>query len=228
MNARNKVNGGDAANGLGGGPGAALANRAMLRAAGVFTVNLIGGPGCGKSTLIRSALERLGGDRRIGVIVAEPGPHHAELTPRGGVAVWPVVRVAADPQLPLTAGHVRAALGRMDLGAIDVLLVENVPSLADPVACDLGEEARVCVFSVAAGDAKAAEHPEVIRRADLVVLNKTDLLPLVPFDLKSFHGAVRRANPRAEVAQTSAVGPEGAGAWVEWLRARTSSRVAGG
>jgi hydrogenase nickel incorporation protein HypB len=212
------MNGGSPASGAGNGPGAALANRALLRAAGVFAVNLIGGPGCGKSTLIRSALERLGPDRRVGVIVAEPAPHHRDL------AAGPVVGVNADPPMPLTAAHVRAALGRLDLRGIDVLLVENVPSLADPaVACDLGEAARVCVFSVAAGDAKAAEHPEVIRRADLVVLNKADLLPLVPFDLKSFHGAVRRANPRAEVAQTSAVAPDGAGAWIEWLRGRASA-----
>jgi hydrogenase nickel incorporation protein HypB len=218
MDARKGLNGGAVV-----GPGVAQGNRAMLRAAGVFAVNLIGGPGCGKSTLIRSALEQLGPDRRIGVIVAEPVADHRHLA--GGS----VVRVNADPQLPLTAGHVRAALGRLDLGAIDVLLVENVPSLAEPaVACDLGVGARVCVFSVAAGDGKAAEHPEVIRRADLVVLNKTDLLPLVPFDLKSFHGAVRRANPRAEVAQTSAVAPDGAGAWIEWLRSRVSPSVAPG
>jgi hydrogenase nickel incorporation protein HypB len=217
MDVRKQLNGGAAANGAGAGLGVAQANRAVLRAAGVFTVNLIGGFGCGKSALIRSAVERLAPDRRIGVIVADSGPHQRDL------GAGAVVRVNADPHLPLTAAHVRAALGRMDLGAIDVLLVENVPSLADPVACDLGEAARVCVFSVAAGDAKAAEHPEAIRRADLVVLNKTDLLPLVPFDVKSFRCAVRRANPRAEVAQTSAVAPEGASAWVEWLRARASS-----
>jgi hydrogenase nickel incorporation protein HypB len=212
MDDRRGLNGGARA-----GRGVALDNRAILRAAGVFAVNLIGGPGCGKSALIRSALDRLGADRRIGVIVAESPPIHRHLS------AGSVVRVNADPQLPLTAGHVRAALGRLDLGAIDVLLVENVPSLAEPaVACDLGEGARVCVFSVAAGDGAAAGHPEVIRRADLVVLNKTDLLPLVPFDVEAFEGAVRRVNPRAEVAQTSAVAPDGGSAWIEWLRSRVA------
>src|SRR5438105_5059784 len=100
------------------GPAAALANRAMLRAAGVFAVNLVGGPGCGKSTLIRSALEHLGPGLRVGVIVADPLSHHRG-PGRGVGAGGPggvVVNVSADPHLPLTAKHVRAALGRMDLG----------------------------------------------------------------------------------------------------------------
>jgi hydrogenase nickel incorporation protein HypB len=200
----------------------AAANRAMLQAAGVFAVSVTGGPGCGKTTLIRAALERLAPGLRIGVIT--PNPAARGLTTAPATPGRPLVLHVEPPRAAcpcLNAAHVRAALGRIDLAALDVLLVENDGAPADPsAATDLGEQARVCVFSVATGDRTAGDHPNFVSRADLVVLNKTDLLSLIPFDLKSFRRDVHRANPSAAWAPTSTVGADGTAPWIDWLAAR--------
>ena len=199
----------------------------MLRDAGVFAVSVTGGPGAGKTALIRAALERLArGGWRAGVLTTDPDDNTAHLRSQWNVGYGTggdrrAGQVRVGLHLPLTADRLSTALGRLDLAHLDVLLVErDAGPAAAPAADDLGEAARVRVFSVAAGDRAAAAHPEFVRGADLVVLTKADLLSLVPFDVDSFRGDVRRVNPGAAWAATSATGGDGAGPWIDWLAAR--------
>ena len=201
----------------GAGPAAAAERvRCKLQEAGVFAVNVVGGPGCGKSTLINTTVDRLPPDVRVGVITGDLCTHRDELcvARRNGQ----VVQVKAADASCLDATQIEAALDRLDLKKIDLLFVENVGSLT--VGRDglvLGQSATVTVFSVAGGDDKARKHPALVEAADAVILNKIDLLFAVPFDLAGFRADVRQTNPSAELIEIGALSARGTGAWFDWL-----------
>jgi hydrogenase nickel incorporation protein HypB len=199
---------------------AARENRERLSRAGVFAVNVVGGPGCGKTSLVEATVRRLAAGRRVGVVSADPDVRHGGGDALGGLARGNLVHVAPDFGRLMTARHVRSALARLDPGAIDLLLVENVGSLTGADAVDLGEGARVAMFSVAAGHHEPASHPAVLRWADAVVLNKADLLAAGAFDLRAFRAAVGRLNPAAEYLEMSTLTGAGIDAWVGWLSSR--------
>ncbi len=113
------------------------------------------------------------------------------------------------------------ALDAVDLDATDLLFIENVGNLVCPASWDLGEEAKVVVFSVTEGEDKPAKYPKMFRRARWVVLNKIDLLPHVDFDVDRALGYAREVNPELDFFFTSARTGEGLEAWLDFLRART-------
>ena len=195
---------------------AAQANRRRFEQSGVFAVNLVGGPGCGKTSLIRRTAECIDAGRCVGVIVADPDSHADADALKDSAC-----RVAAVHTAPcdcLDARELHDALDRIDIDSLDLLLIENVSSLIGPTACDLGERKRVAVFSVAAGDDKLLKYPDVVRWADVVVLNKTDLLESFRFDLESFRDGVARVNPGAALFEMSTLTGEGVEPWLSWLR----------
>jgi hydrogenase nickel incorporation protein HypB len=110
------------------------------------------------------------------------------------------------------------AIASLDLDWTDLLFIENIGSLTGPAANDLGQDLTLAVFSVAAGDDKAAKHPALVRSADVVLLNKVDLLGRVPFDVAAFRNDVRRINERADVIEISGLHAQGIDRWVAWLR----------
>jgi hydrogenase nickel incorporation protein HypB len=192
--------------------------RDALRGAGVFTISVIGGPGCGKTTLIDATIDRLMSDVNVGVVACDPVSHRdADRLARHGRHV---VQVNTGEGHGLDAGHVYRALGSLDLDWTDLLFIENIGSLTGPAANDLGQDVTLAVFSVAAGDDKADKHPALVRSADVVLLNKMDLLERVPFDVAAFRDDVRRINERAEVIEISGMRAQGIDRWVEWLRKR--------
>lgn len=197
-------------------------NRAALREAGVLTVGILGGPGCGKTTLISSTLEMLSPDIHVGVIACDVGTRRD--ADRLSCFSAQVVQVnTCEVHGVIEASHIRDALNWLNLEWLDLLLIENVGSLTTDVP-DVGQDATVTVFSVAGGDDKADKHPELVQAADLVVLSKIDLLSSVPFDLAAFHRDVERIKPGCDVIELSAVKRQGLTQWANWLR----SRVAGG
>lgn len=210
---------------LSGEPSAARANRERLRLAGVYTINLIGGPGCGKTSLIEATMRRLVLKRRVGAIAADA--HSRYDADRLGVLGDQVVHVGPEGECALSAADVRLALDRLDLPALSLLMVENVSSLVGPGGIDLGEDAKVAVFSVAAGHDKPARHPDVVRGARVVVLNKLDLLAITPFDLETFRETVARLNPSATVMELSTLSGQGMDAWTDWLVDQSPPRRAG-
>jgi hydrogenase nickel incorporation protein HypB len=198
-------------------------NRRTLSDVGVIAVSLLGGPGCGKTTLIDRTIERLKPHVRVGVIAGDPRTRRdADRIARHSEQV---VQVNTGDSPCLDATLVRGALGRLDLTSLDLLFIENVGSLTVPaVATDLGQDAIVTVFSVAAGDDKAQKHSDLVRAADAVLLNKTDLFFAAPFDQAAFRDDVRRANPSAELFEVSALSGHGMNAWFDWLVRRVKHR----
>jgi hydrogenase nickel incorporation protein HypB len=121
-------------------------------------------------------------------------------------------------------GH---ALDHLDPPAGSVLFIENVGNLVCPAAFDLGEGARVAILSVTEGEDKPLKYPDMFASADLVLVNKVDLLPYLDFDVDLAIAHMRRVNPRVRVLKVSARSGEGMGAWLDWLRAARGMAMAG-
>jgi len=198
----------------------ASTTRAELERRGIFAVDIIGAPGSGKTALLEATLRALKGRRRPAVLVGDLA------TRRDGdrLARWcdQVVQISTGQGCHLEAGEVRDSLAQIDLETVDLLLIENVGNLICPVGFDLGQAAKVGVFAVTDGDDKAAKHPYLVQAADLLLLNKIDLLPYVPFDRAAFQADIRLLNPTVPTLDVSATTEEGLDAWLAWLERGTA------
>jgi len=192
----------------------AALNRQALHEAGVFTIDLIGAPGCGKTALLEATLARLRDRINIGVMVGDL------TTTRDAdrMAQWcdQVIQINTGTGCHLDANQVRQAMAQLDLAKLDLLVIENVGNLICPVGFDLGQDAKVGMFSVSEGDDKAAKHPFIVHEAAVLLLNKTDLLPYVPFDQGKFRADVARLNPQAPLIEVSVLRDQLNG-WLDWL-----------
>jgi len=190
--------------------------RARLAAVNVACVNMMSAPGSGKTSLIEAALRALQGSPRIGVIEGDPDTTlDAE---RIAACEAPVVQINTDGGCHLEANLVGRALNDFDLNQLDLMIIENVGNLVCPVGFDLGENKRVAVVSVTEGHDKPAKYPKLFRSADLVVLNKIDLLPHVDFDVERFRAFVQGLQPDVPLLHVSCRTGEGVEAWCAWLR----------
>ncbi len=190
--------------------------RDTLARAGVRSINMISAPGSGKTTLIERAIEALGRELRLGVIEGDPDTNlDAE---RIAALETPVVQVNTAGGCHLEANLVLRGLESFDLKALDLIIIENVGNLVCPVSFDLGEDLRVAVVSVTEGHDKPAKYPALFRKADVVVLNKIDLLPHVDFDEAFFNDSIRKLNADVPVVRLSCRSGEGLDAWKAWLR----------
>ena len=196
----------------------AAMNRRTLHDAGIVSVDLIGAPGCGKTALLEATLKRLAGELRMAVIVGDMATQRD--ADRMAKFCEQVVQINTGKGCHLEAHHVRQAIGRLDLAKIDLLFIENVGNLICPVGFDLGQDAKVGVFSVSGGDDKAAKHPFIIVESSVLLLTKTDLLPHIPFDMELFRSDIRKLNPKVPVLNLSAISGEGMEAWIDWLKAQ--------
>ncbi|MEZ6318196.1 MAG: hydrogenase nickel incorporation protein HypB [Phycisphaerales bacterium] len=192
-------------------------NRERLKRAGVACVNIIGSPGSGKTTLLEAALERLRPDVRVGVIAGDIATTRD--AQRLAKRCDQVTQINTGGSCHLDANQVRLGMDELDLTALDLLIIENVGNLICPVGFDLGQDAKVGLFSVPEGDDKPAKHPRIVLEADLLVLTKVDLEPHVPFDRSAFERDLRSMREDAPLLATSATTGEGIEAWCDWLRA---------
>jgi hydrogenase nickel incorporation protein HypB len=198
----------------------AAENRQWLADRGIVAVNLMSSPGSGKTTLLERTVRELLAVRPVAVV--EGDQETALDADRIRVTGAPVVQVNTGAGCHLDAAMVRSGLEELRPRSGAILFVENVGNLVCPALFDLGESARVVVMSVPEGDDKPAKYPHMFRTAELVLINKVDLLPYVAFDVGRCVDRVRGLNPAAEVLQLSATRGDGVPAWLRWLQARAS------
>jgi hydrogenase nickel incorporation protein HypB len=190
-------------------------NRRLFAERGILAVNLMSSPGSGKTTLLERTIRELGPDRPVAVIEGDQQtPLDADRIRRTGCAV---VQVNTGPGCHLEAAMVAGAVRTLDPAAGTLLFVENVGNLVCPALFDLGEAAKVVLISVTEGADKPLKYPYMFAAADLVVVNKTDLLPYVDFDLDRCRAHVKSVNPAAEVVAVSATTGDRVDGWYDWL-----------
>ena len=193
-------------------------NREWLRERGILAINLMSSPGSGKTTLLERTTRDLAGRMTLSVI---EGDQETALDARRIQAAGSrVIQINTGVGCHLDAEMVAQGLRGLDPPSGSIVMIENVGNLVCPALFDLGEAARIVLASVTEGADKPAKYPHMFRQADLVLLNKTDLLPYVDFDVKQYMTDLRMAAPDALLLQMSATTGDGIQAWYDWLRRR--------
>lgn len=197
--------------------------REHFMSSGVLAVNVMGSPGAGKTALLEATARALAGRLRLAAVSGDLATElDAGRLARVGV---PSVAITTGSACHLEAAMVHHALHDPVLSAAlpscALFFIENVGNLVCPAVYDLGQGVNVVLLSVTEGVDKPLKYPVMFRKADLVLLTKTDLLPHLPgVSTRVLRENVARVMPRAEVIETSAVTGEGVAAWVAWLEAR--------
>ncbi|MBC7963425.1 MAG: hydrogenase nickel incorporation protein HypB [Steroidobacteraceae bacterium] len=196
-------------------------NRALFREKGIFVLNLVSSPGSGKTTLLERTLRDLSGSFRFAVIEGDQQTDNdAQRIAATGV---PVRQINTGAGCHLDAHMIMHGTEGFDLDKLDILLIENVGNLVCPAAFDLGEQHKVAVLSVTEGEDKPLKYPQMFRNSTVMLLNKTDLLPHLDFDVEKCKQYARRVNPDITIFEVSARSGEGMPAWYQWLKAGTIS-----
>ncbi|MFN0218614.1 MAG: hydrogenase nickel incorporation protein HypB [Hyphomicrobium sp.] len=196
----------------------AARNRAWLSGRETPAINLMSGPGAGKTTLLERTIRELDGKRALFIIEGDQAT--ANDGERIRAAGAPVVQVNTGTGCHLDAEMVARGLATLQPLPGSLVIVENVGNLVCPALFDLGESARVAILSVTEGDDKPAKYPHMFATADLVLINKIDLLPHVDFSLANASASIRDVNPAAKILIVSARTGEGLEAWLSWLQTR--------
>lgn len=192
-------------------------NRGWLRARDIRAVNVMSSPGSGKTSLLERTIAELNGDREICVIEGDQETlFDAERIQNAGARA---VQVNTGAGCHLDAPMVQQAMEALEPSDGALLFIENVGNLVCPALFDVGEHAKVVVISVTEGDDKPLKYPHMFTAADLVVVNKTDLLPYVDFDLAKLAAQARSLNPDLEILSLSVRSGDNLGSWYRWLQA---------
>jgi len=192
--------------------------RQRFQSQGTFCLNLISSPGSGKTSLLERTLGHFDRSRRAAVLTGDiQTDNDARRLARYG---FPVRQITTGGACHLDARMVERALADWDAGELDVLFLENVGNLVCPTSYDLGEDARTVVLSVTEGEDKPLKYPATFHHADLMVLNKIDLLPYVPFQPTLACEYARRVQPEIEILEVSCTTGEGLDRWFDWLDRR--------
>ena len=193
-------------------------NREHFARQGALAVNLMSSPGAGKTALLEATADALREEFRIAVVEGDlETENDAERIRQKGV---PAVQISTGSACHLDAHMVHDALHDLDVHDADIIFIENVGNLVCPASFDLGQHANVALLSTPEGHDKPAKYPVMFRAADLVIISKADLLPVLgDFDPSYAEGCLRQLASTAPLINVSARSGEGMAAWLEWLRA---------
>lgn len=197
-------------------------NRGYFEAKNMVALNLVSSPGSGKTSLLERTLRELGTDIPCSVIEGDQQTtNDADRIAATGV---PVVQINTGKGCHLDADMINRALKALRPADESLLFIENVGNLVCPALFDLGESVRATIISVTEGDDKPLKYPDIFHSAQLVIVNKIDLLPYVPFNLDTLRENIARVSHHPDIICLSAYTGEGMEDWYQWLRRFFSSR----
>lgn len=199
----------------------ALQNRSFFAEHNTLCLNVISSPGSGKTTIISRTIRDLKDKLKIGVIEGDikTDTDAAKIRETGA----PAVQIETRGACHLSARQITAKLGAISAADLDIVFIENVGNLVCPSDFDLGEQGRVVVLSVPEGDDKPAKYPPTFAKADVLLINKIDLLDHVEFDMDKVIADAGKLNPDLKIFQVSAKTGSGMKNWYEWLLSWVSS-----
>jgi hydrogenase nickel incorporation protein HypB len=190
-------------------------NRDVLNRAGLYAINIMASPGAGKTSIILKTLETLNGRLRLGVVEGDLASSID--ADKAAAAGLPAVQINTGGECHLDAAMLSDALTALPLNELDLVLVENVGNLVCPANFQIGTHLNVLIASIPEGDDKPYKYPGMYRDVQVLIINKIDLLPYVPFDMDYFKRGVEILNPGVVTFPVSCRTGEGLEEWTDWL-----------
>lgn len=194
----------------------AQGNRDLFAAKGVFVLNLVSSPGSGKTTLLERTISILKTELHIAVLEGDQQTDND--ADRIAATGAPVKQINTGAGCHLDAHMVEHGVEAFNLDGTDILMIENVGNLVCPASFDLGEQHKVVVLSVTEGEDKPQKYPHMFRAADILLINKIDLLPYLDFDLEQCKEYARQVNPEIRIFELSCKSEAGFSDWINWLK----------
>ena len=191
-------------------------NREFLKQNNVYSLNLLSSPGSGKTTLLEKTLLKI--NKSINIAVVEGDVQTDNDAQRIAVLDVPVVQIVTNGGCHLEAKLVQNAFDSFDIQNLDLLIIENVGNLVCPASYDLGENKKVVLVSTTEGDDKPLKYPSMFRVSDVLIINKTDLLEYVDFNIETVKNNALSINPNLKIFELSCKTGEGLDEWIEWLK----------
>ncbi|HEX3030417.1 MAG TPA: hydrogenase nickel incorporation protein HypB [Clostridia bacterium] len=193
-------------------------NREFFRKKNITAVNIMASPGSGKTSTITKVIQNLGESIPISVIEGDIASSiDAEKMEQMGI---PVVQINTGGGCHLDAYMIKESAESLNIKEHSLLFIENVGNLICPSVFDLGEEIRLVIASVPEGHDKPYKYVSMFEAADVIVLNKVDLMPYIDFDKESFYKGVRAVNEKAPIFEISCKTGDGVKEFVKWLNER--------
>jgi len=200
-------------------------NRAVFDRNNCLALNIMAAPGAGKTSVVLRTIEGLGPDVATGVVEGDVvSTVDAERVRDVAQAVVQINTKGMPESCALVADMVDAALAKLPLADLDLILIENVGNLICPTEFNLGEHLKIVVASTPEGDDKPLKYPLIFADADAVIINKSDLLLYVDFSMDTFMRSVRDLNPNVPFFPMSCKTGEGVSTWIDWLRGKLNSK----
>ncbi len=194
----------------------AAENRKIFDEVNVFVINIMSGPGAGKTSLIERTIKELKGKIKIGVITGDiAGTDDAERIEKHGI---PVVQINTGGGCHLDANMIREVLEDFPLKELDLLIIENVGNLVCPAEFNLGENMKVMLLSIAEGHDKPLKYPLMFQESSALILNKIDLLPYTDADINKMKKDSLSLNPNLKIFEVSCKTGDGISEWTNWLQ----------
>ncbi|MBN2008743.1 hydrogenase nickel incorporation protein HypB [candidate division KSB1 bacterium] len=191
-------------------------NRMLFQEKGILALNVMSGPGAGKTTLIERTIRALDGEYRIGVIEGDiQSTYDAEKIAATGAQV---VQINTGGACHLDGNMIRETFDQLNLDEIDVLIVENVGNLVCPAEFSVGEKHKVMLLSTPEGDDKPLKYPLMFHESTVLLVNKIDLLPYLDCSVEKIRTEATKINPNLNIFEVSGKTGEGMDAWFNWLR----------
>ena len=194
----------------------AAENRALLDEKEIFGINVMASPGAGKTSFILETLRRLPTSVRTAVIEGDTAPVTIDADKISALG-FPAVQINTGGDCHLDAVMVDLALQKLNLDQLDLVIIENVGNLICPAGFDLGTHANIVIASIPEGDDKPYKYPNIYRGLDVLIINKTDLLPYIDFRMEYFTQGIEMLNPGLKIFPVSCKTGEGFEAWINWL-----------
>jgi len=194
----------------------AAENKKIFDEADVYVINIMSGPGAGKTSLLERTIRGLDGAMKIGVIEGDiAGTDDAE---RIGKLGTPVIQINTGGGCHLDANMIREVLDDLPLKDLDLLIIENVGNLVCPAEFKLGEDMKVMLLSIAEGHDKPLKYPLMFQESSALLLNKIDLLPYTNVDMEKIKKDSLSLNPKLKIFEVSCKTGEGISGWTTWLQ----------
>ena len=200
---------------------AAEFNRDLFETYQVLVINMMSSPGAGKTTLLEETIRQLSGRYKIGVIEGDLATERdAERIRKAGAKA---IQINTNGGCHLDGRMITKVLPEFDLEDLDILFIENVGNLVCPSGYDLGQHHKITVLSIPEGNDKITKYPFMFKRTEMVLLNKIDLLPYLPFSVEEARRDLNQINPESELFEVSALTKEGITPWVNWIDSKAKA-----